>query len=137
MAVAHSAANKRRGMLSATRVFNRFIMPFAGTRLVPLYGVMTHYGRRSGKAYRTPVVVRPTGDGFIVPMPWGLGTDWFRNVSAAGECRIRWKGRDYDLVQPEVIDSATAATAFSDFNRAAMDRFGIKQCLRLRFRSTQ
>jgi deazaflavin-dependent oxidoreductase (nitroreductase family) len=110
-------------------------MRLAGTRFLPLYGVIEHRGRRSGKLFRTPVVVQPTSDGFIVPMPWGEGTDWYRNVRAAGECVIRWKGRDYHLVQPEVIDAATASANFSSFEAAGMRRFGIKQCLRLRFRS--
>jgi deazaflavin-dependent oxidoreductase (nitroreductase family) len=111
-------------------------MLLAGTRLLPLYGVMNHRGRRSGKTFRTPVVVQPTSDGFVVPMPWGESTDWYRNVRAAGECVIRWKGRDYTLVDPEVIDTTAAAQAgFNDFERAAMVRFGIRQCLRLRYKS--
>jgi deazaflavin-dependent oxidoreductase (nitroreductase family) len=120
-------------MRLATRLFNPLSMLLAGTRLLPLYGVMNHRGRRSGKPFRTPVVVQPTSDGFVVPMPWGESTDWYRNVRAAGECVIRWKGRDYTLVDPEVFDTAAAGKAgFNDFERAAMVRFGITQALRLR-----
>jgi deazaflavin-dependent oxidoreductase (nitroreductase family) len=130
-----SSQPQRSAMLGATRVFNRFTMLLAGTRLLPLYGVLVHRGRRSGKTFRTPVVVRPTSDGFIIPMPWGQGTDWYRNVRAAGECVVRWKGRDYPLVQPEVIDAATAAATFSPVQQAGMARFGIKECLRLHHRA--
>jgi len=122
-------------MLGLTRVFNRFVLPLAGTRAMPLYGVLEHRGRRSGKTFRTPVVVRPTVDGFIVPMPWGEQTDWCRNVRAAGECVVRWKGRDYSLVQPEVIDSAAAAAAFGSLQGSMMGRLGIKQCMRLRHKA--
>jgi deazaflavin-dependent oxidoreductase (nitroreductase family) len=80
---------------TAARVLNPLVLSLAGTRLLPLYGVIEHHGRRSGKAYRTPVVVRPTNDGFVVPMPWGEHTDWYRNVRAVGECVLRWRGRDY------------------------------------------
>jgi deazaflavin-dependent oxidoreductase (nitroreductase family) len=137
MSVAQPVSSQppRRAMLGATRMFNRFSMLLAGTRLLPLYGVLVHRGRRSGKTFRTPVVVRPTSDGFIIPMPWGQGTDWYRNVRAAGECVVRWKGRDYRLVQPEVIDAATAAAAFSPAQQAGMTRFGIKECLRLHIRA--
>src|SRR5438045_4951026 len=107
------------------RFFNPLVVKLAGTRLFPLYGVIVHRGRRSGKLFRTPVVVRPTSDGFIVPMPWGERTDWYRNVRAAGECVIRWRGRDYPLVQPEVIDSATAKAAFGAVERALLSRLGI------------
>jgi deazaflavin-dependent oxidoreductase (nitroreductase family) len=130
-----SSQPQRRAMLGVTRVFNRFTMLLAGTRLLPLYGMLVHRGRRSGKTFRTPVVVRPTSDGFIIPMPWGQGTDWYRNVRAAGECVVRWKGRAYPLVQPEVIDAATAAAAFSPVQQAGMARFGIKECLRLHHRA--
>jgi deazaflavin-dependent oxidoreductase (nitroreductase family) len=115
-------------------LFNPLVMLLAGTRLMPLYGVMKHRGRRSGKAFATPVVVRQTSDGFIVPMPWGEKTDWYRNVRVAGECVIRWKGRDYPLVRPEVVDSTAPATqaAFDARQRGAMARFGIVYCLHLR-----
>jgi deazaflavin-dependent oxidoreductase (nitroreductase family) len=119
-----------------THLFNPLVMLLAGTRLLPLYGVIHHRGRKSGKPFTTPVVVRPTQDGFIVPMPWGEGTDWFRNVRAAGGCQIRWKGRDYTLVQPEVIDSAHAADAFGSVQRGAMARFGITRCLQLHYADT-
>jgi hypothetical protein len=85
-----SSQPQRSAMLGATRVFNRFTMLLAGTRLLPLYGVLVHRGRRSGKTFRTPVVVRPTNDGFIIPMPWGQGTDWaaFSPVEQAGMTRF-------------------------------------------------
>jgi deazaflavin-dependent oxidoreductase (nitroreductase family) len=118
-----------------TFLFNPVVKLLAGTRLMPLYGVIHHRGRRSGKAFTTPVVVRPTPDGFVVPMPWGESTDWFRNVRAAGGCLIRWKGRDYALVQPEVIDSSAAKEAFGA-QSAALARFGITRCLQLHYATT-
>jgi len=131
-----STPRSRGALRSATRLFNPLVLLLAGTRFLPLYGVIEHRGRRSGRAFRTPVVVRPTGDGFLVPMPWGESTDWYRNVRAAGACVIRWKGRDYPLAQPEVIDDPAAADAgFSAFERAVMTRLGIGRSLRLRHRS--
>lgn len=137
VAAAHRIpAPRRRGVLHyATRLFNPLALRFAGTRFLPLYGVMEHRGRRSGNTFRTPIVVRPTADGFVVPMPWGTRTDWYRNVRAAGECVVRWNGRDYPMAQPEVIASADAPSAFNAFQRVALSRLGIRRCLRLRHRS--
>lgn len=137
MSVARSATrgSTTRGLLGLTRLFNKAVLPLAGTRFLPLYGVLVHRGRRSGKTFRTPVVVRPTSDGFIVPMPWGEGTDWCRNVRAAGECVVRWKDRDYPLWQPEVISTTEARTAFDSFSRMMLGRLGIRLCLRLRHRA--
>jgi deazaflavin-dependent oxidoreductase (nitroreductase family) len=115
-----------------SRLINPVILLVAGTRLFPLYGVITHRGRRSGKVYRTPVVVGATRDTLVVPMPWGERTDWYRNVCAAGGCVIRWKGRDYPVGQPEVIDAASAGAGFGPVARSLMTRMGISQCLRLR-----
>ena len=125
----------RPALLGATRLFNPVVLLLAGTRLLPLYGVLQHRGRRSGKTFRTPVVVRRIEDGFIVPMPWGESTDWYRNVRAAGGCVVRWKGRRYPLEQPEVIDDPAAAGAsFGGFQRVMMARLGITHSLRLRHR---
>jgi hypothetical protein len=82
--------------------------------------------------------VQPTSDGFVVPMPWGEKTDWCRNVRTAGECVIRWKGRDYPMVDPQVIDTSAEANAgFNGFERAALVRFGISQALRLQHKGSQ
>jgi len=131
---APSIPRSHRSMHGAARLVNPLVLRLAGTRLLPLYGAITHRGRHSGKVFRTPVVVRAAGDDLIVPMPWGESTDWYRNVRAAGECVIRWKGRDYHLVQPEVIDSAAAGAAFGPFARSMLVRLGIERCLRLRRR---
>ena len=118
--------------LALTRVFNKVVLTLAGTRWLPLYGVLQHRGRRSGKLFRTPVVVRPTPDGFVVPMPWGDTTDWYRNVQAAGGCQVRWKNRVYVVGEPTVFDLTAGDATFSGFQRAAMRRFGIRKALRLR-----
>ena len=121
------------GLRGASHWINPLVLRLAGTRFLPLYGVIVHRGRRSGATFRTPVVMRPTSDGFVVPMPWGERTDWYRNVQAAGGCLIRWKGRDYPVEQPELFDAA-AATVFSAPVRALMARLGIQKCVRLRHR---
>jgi deazaflavin-dependent oxidoreductase (nitroreductase family) len=110
-------------------------MRLAGTRFFPLYGVLEHRGRRSGKVFRTPVVVRPTSDGFVVPMPWGEGTDWCRNVRASGQAVIRWNGRAYLVDRPEVLDAEAAGASFSPSQQAGMRRFGIRQVLHLHRRA--
>lgn len=138
MSVAQSASGSaaprsNRTFLALARVFNRISIRVAGSRVFPLYGVIEHRGRRSGKVFRTPVVVKPTSDGFIVPMPYGESTDWFRNVLAAGGCVIRWNGREYRVGDPEVIhEAATKPIGFGSFERALMRQFGINLAVHLR-----
>jgi len=78
------------------------------------------------------VVVRPVADGFVVPMPWGERTDWYRNVRASGGCAICWKGRYHPVDRPETVNTHAVMSAFNTFERAIMSRLGITQCLRLR-----
>ena len=68
--------------------------PLAGRRVLPLWAVLEHRGRSSGTVRRTPVVALRTGDGFMIPMPFGPSTQWTQNVIAAGEATLTWKGRD-------------------------------------------
>jgi deazaflavin-dependent oxidoreductase (nitroreductase family) len=82
--------------------------PLAGRRLVPLWAIVHHVGRRSGTSYSTPVAIIRIHDGFLIPVPFGPSTQWPRNVLAAGGCRIRWQGRDYATVDPEIINWVTA-----------------------------
>ena len=116
-------------------VFNRLMLKLAGTRWLPLYGVIEHRGRRSGKLYHTTVVVRSARGGFIVPMPWGETTDWYRNVKAAGGCIIRWKGRDYQTIQPELMAPAAVRASFGPITRALITRWRMNHFLHLRLRT--
>ena len=88
-------------------VLNPAMMALAGRRYW-YAAVIAHTGRNSGKPYSTPVVAVKVPDGIIVPLPYGTGVDWLRNVLAAGSATITNKGRTYDVVRPEVIDAATA-----------------------------
>ena len=117
-----------RRLIAAT---NPILRPLAGTRWFRLWGVIHHTGRKSGKPYATPIVCRPHGDGFVIPMPFGERTNWVNNVLAAGGATIRWAGRDYRVSNPRVIDASTAITAFSGIQRALLPRFGISRFLQL------
>src|SRR5216117_3546690 len=80
----------------------------AETGRIPIWGVVRHRGRRSGKLYSTPIAIRPTPNGFVLPLPWGEGTDWCRNLRAAGGGVVRLGGAEIEVTSPEVIDAADA-----------------------------
>jgi deazaflavin-dependent oxidoreductase (nitroreductase family) len=108
------------------------MLSLAGSRHLPMLAVVHHRGRRSGRTYRTPVVARPTNNGFVISLTFGEQADWFRNVQAAGGCIVRWKGMDYPLIEPEVVDWATVRSAFSPVERVLVPVIGIEQFVRLR-----
>ena len=94
---------------AAAKYFNKVALLLAGRRFVPVWAALHHQGRRSGKAYIVPVAVIPTDTSFLIALPWGPGTDWVRNVRAAGTCTIRWRGVDYACSEPELVDQEVVA----------------------------
>ena len=97
-----------------------------------MFAVMHHQGRRSGRPYSTPLAARKTADGFVIPLTFGQQADWFRNVQAASGCVIGWKGAEFQLVEPEVVDWATVRPAFYPLERIVVPRIGIEQFVRLK-----
>ena len=106
--------------------------PLAGRRLFPLWALLHHRGRRSGRAYATPVAIRASNDAFTIALPWGTETQWLRNVLAAGGCTIRWRGTDHRATDPRVIGATEAADAFNPIQRAILRAVGVRSFLRLR-----
>jgi deazaflavin-dependent oxidoreductase (nitroreductase family) len=81
---------------------NRITRPLF--RWLPGLGVVVHRGRRSGRAYQTPVNVFPRPGGrYIVALTYGRDTDWLKNVLAAGGCELVSGGRQIDLSAPRVF----------------------------------
>jgi deazaflavin-dependent oxidoreductase (nitroreductase family) len=119
-------------MVRLTRATGPISMRIAQTGIVPLWAVVRHRGRRSGKLYSTPIAIRPTPEGFVLPLPWGENTDWCRNLRAADGGVIRWSGREVEVKAPEVIDTADALPAFPAVMRPIVRLIGIKKFLRVR-----
>lgn len=90
------------------RLINPLVLRYAGGRLSP-HAVIYHVGRRTGRQYRTPVVVLPSADGFIITLTYGERTDWYRNMRAMSQVNIRWHGQHYRVSAPVLLDARRAA----------------------------
>lgn len=112
-------------------VLNPAMMRVAGSRFW-YASSLGHTGRRSGASYRTPVVADPTADGFVIPLPYGTGVDWLRNVLTAGHATLRCHGRTYEVAEPRIVDAAAAAPLLSARRRRVFGRFGIDHFLVVR-----
>jgi len=122
------AARITRSLARATAPLTR---PIAGRRFFPLWAIVHHVGRRSGRTYAIPVAIRVTEDTFTIPLPWGEETQWLRNVVAANGCRIRWRGTDHAVASPCMIGFEEAADVFTPALRAVLRAAGIRSFLRL------
>jgi deazaflavin-dependent oxidoreductase (nitroreductase family) len=83
---------------AATNRLTKLIFP-----RMPGFGVVTHHGRRSGRAYQTPVNVFTTDDGYLFALTYGPDTDWVKNVLAEGGCELRTRGRTIRLTSPNLF----------------------------------
>lgn len=117
----------------AARAINPLIAGLAGSRAIPLWAVVRHRGRRSGRMFNTPVAVGHRDGALFIPLPFGTGTDWARNVIAAGGCTIRWKGAEYAMTDPVVLDQEAALPAFNAIEARLLRALGIQGILRVRF----
>ena len=68
-----------------------------------------HRGRRTGREYQTPVEVFRTEGGFIIALTYGPGTDWLRNIQAAGSAELHTGGQVFRVSEPHVYQDETRA----------------------------
>jgi deazaflavin-dependent oxidoreductase (nitroreductase family) len=88
------------------RQVNRVLTnPLLGTFawLVPPLAVVHHVGRRTGRAYRTPVVAFRSDAGIVIPMTYGRDVDWARNIIGAKGCELERSGRRVTLRNPRIV----------------------------------
>jgi EmrB/QacA subfamily drug resistance transporter/deazaflavin-dependent oxidoreductase (nitroreductase family) len=122
----------RRLVRFAARFVNPLVLLIAGQRWMPVVGILHHRGRRSGREYATPIGMRSLGDGFVIPRTFGDNAAWYLNVKAAGEGHVTYLGRQYRVVEPEVVDYSTAKPAFPRYELLQFRLIGINEYLRLR-----
>lgn len=106
--------------LRVARSTARLARPFAGKRWNPIFSIVRHTGRRSGRTFETPVAARRVADGFVVALAFGSSAHWYRNLVAAGHGVVLWRGADHPVDAPETIDAERAQAAFLPIQRAGL-----------------
>jgi len=132
MRTLHLGPTARRAVRVAARLINPLTLVVAGRPWMPIVGVLLHRGRTSGRMYSTPLGMRHLGDSFVMPLTFSESAAWYRNIRAAGWAVVRYMGREYTLVSPEVIDYAAAAPAFPRYELLQFQLVGINEYLRMR-----
>jgi EmrB/QacA subfamily drug resistance transporter/deazaflavin-dependent oxidoreductase (nitroreductase family) len=128
----HLGPRTRRAVRAVAALVNPLVLLAAGRRWMPIVGVLHHRGRKSGRTYVTPLGMRRLGDSFYMPRTFRSDSAWYRNVSATGSAEVRYLGRDYSLVAPEVVDYPAAAPAFPAYERIQFRLLGINEFVRMR-----
>src|SRR5262245_5871596 len=96
-----------RFMRHVNRVFTN---PVLGTVawLLPPMAVVHHVGRKSGRAYRSPVIAFRNTAGVVIPMTSGRDVGGARNIVRAGGCELAQSGRRFTLENPRIVGLAQA-----------------------------
>jgi len=120
---------------NAVRVFNKHVLNPAMLHIAGrkhfYASVIHHTGRNSGRRYSTPVVADRVVDGFLVPLPYGTGVDWLKNVQAQQHCTIEHHGQTVAVGDPVVVDAAVALAQLPPRRRQQLKHFGIAHFLHL------
>ncbi|HEU4915712.1 MAG TPA: nitroreductase family deazaflavin-dependent oxidoreductase [Acidimicrobiia bacterium] len=82
-------------------VTNRITRPLADR--LPWFALIVHRGRKSGDVYRTPVNAWLDDEDVIVALTYGPGTDWLKNLEAAGGGEVIARRRRYRVGPPQLI----------------------------------
>jgi deazaflavin-dependent oxidoreductase (nitroreductase family) len=93
--------------------------------------LLHHVGRRSGRAYATPVTAHRSEDTIIVPLPYGTDVDWLRNLRAAGEGVVKLEGRSFTVDAPEVVPVDQVMALLPSFVVRIIQLHDTKHALRL------
>ncbi|MER6225860.1 nitroreductase family deazaflavin-dependent oxidoreductase [Streptomyces sp. 900105755] len=83
------------------RFANHFVGPLFSR--LPGFGKVHHRGRKSGREFATPVKLFRRGADIVITLPYGPGSDWVKNVLAAGGCEITTRGRRIRVTAPVVF----------------------------------
>ena len=112
-------------------IFNRITLTLTKSGRGP-FSIVQHKGRRSGRAYQTPVLASYVDEMIIIPLSYGEKVDWLRNVLAQGGCEIVRKKKKINATNPEVIDSSVAYEVLPKERRRLFERHKMEKFLCLR-----
>ena len=110
--------------------FNKLVLKSAG-RPGAATAIIRHRGRVSGKTFETPIGAVATDDGFLISLPYGLRSNWLRNVLANGAAELVHEGQTWAVDRPELIALGPVETAFSATDQRMHRIFAVAEVLRL------
>jgi deazaflavin-dependent oxidoreductase (nitroreductase family) len=113
------------------RATSSVMIRFAGHRWNPIFSVVEHTGRRTGRGYAAPVAARRVNGGFVIALAFGAQVDWHRNLIAAGAGMLRSGGRTYRIGSPVRIEREAALPAFLPVQRLGLRLAGIDGFVRV------
>ncbi|HVV07834.1 nitroreductase family deazaflavin-dependent oxidoreductase [Amycolatopsis sp.] len=130
-------AAEKSGPPAFARRANTIAAKVAGRRILPVWALVGHRGRKSGKSYQTPIaIIGSTRDAVYIGLPWGRRTDWVRNLLAGGGT-LTWKGREFAVAEPAFVGKDEILAETSGLRRQVVRRWSMDDFLRLTVRPAE
>jgi deazaflavin-dependent oxidoreductase (nitroreductase family) len=116
-----------------THVWNPLVLRIAGSWWFPIASLLHHRGRKSGRLYATPVTAVRRGGFVWLAVTFGENSGWVRNIMAAREADLRYRGVDYHLVEAVMVDGAGGKSELPAVIRLGMmPLLGVRKVIRMR-----
>ena len=116
-------------MMNRVRYFNKNFLNKVLRRFVNLpfgpFALVKHVGRKSGKPYETTIMAFPIEKGFMIALTYGPEVDWYKNVQAAGACKLVFHRKEYAINRLEPIEPAEAIPLFPQPQRTILKSLGL------------
>jgi hypothetical protein len=78
-----------------------------------------------------PIDAQVTPEGVLIPLVYGPGADWCRNVIADGGCSLALNGQDIALTEPRVVSTREVESDLSADKARFWRTIGIEHCVSL------
>lgn len=102
---------KRRFLWVLKNTLNRATLRAARVGRGP-FSLVRHVGRKTGRVYETPLILARAQGGFVAELTYGPDVAWYRNIVAAGNCVIIFKGIEHHIDRIESCSPAEGLRAF-------------------------
>ena len=112
------------------RITNRIARPLAGR--IPPFAIIEHRGRKSGKVFRTPIMVFHKPAGFVIALTYGETADWVQNILTAGTAALEYGGRQIPVSEPHISRDPTIRQSLPFPVRSILRLIGCDQFLIVR-----
>jgi deazaflavin-dependent oxidoreductase (nitroreductase family) len=125
----------KQALLDRIRVLNKYginkLLIHISGKSFGHFAILSHTGRKSGQRYRIPIIAEPFQDGFMFALTYGKKVDWYANVVAVCACSLRWKNKEYHLINPVLVDKEIGLMAFPKLIRSGLRAAGIQYFLKM------
>ena len=114
--------------------FNRYVTNPIARRVAgwaPMFAILYHQGRRSGKRYSTPINIFRADGGFVIALTYGPDVEWVKNIGETQEAEIRYRSRQIRVVRPQRISTSEGMAAMPRLVRLILRMINVTEFLHL------